>query len=291
MSAISRKIGALGAAIGLLATGFQGCSANEELTGGSEEDVATAQEAVTSSIYHCAKYEAESMTKIGLTGNTTGGITLFSNSSALEQVHSFDPGPQLHGIAVYARGTFSGGAWPQMRLRVDGVIQGPIDPVTVDSSTYQQYLFFYTAPGTIGNHTMRIEFTNDNGGARDLHIDGLAMSCPIGVRCGTGWCDTNGTGNVCCINSNGTSPVCQSAASCNSPKHEISCDNHQECPLPAPPASPKLCKKTSSAVSCQDAASCGLGCVCLSPGMSQQKTCAAGTCLPTTYGGSWRTCQ
>src|SRR5688572_18994820 len=63
MRAISRKVGELGAAIGLLAIGFQGCSANDERTGGSEEDVATTEEALTKNIHWCAQYEAEAMTR------------------------------------------------------------------------------------------------------------------------------------------------------------------------------------------------------------------------------------
>src|SRR5688572_5193133 len=275
MSAISRKVGELGAAIGLLAIGFQGCSANDERTAGSEDDVATTEEALTKNIHWCAQYEAEAMTRIGSTGTTSGGITLFSNTSALSKVHSFDPG--FHGIGVYARGTPAGGIWPKMRLRVDGVIQGPNQEVTVDSSTYNIYLFFYTAPAAIGNHTMRIEYINDgivNGVDRNLHIDGINLTCPYGVRCGTGFCDTNGTGNVCCINQDGTSPVCQSEASCPTSKARISCDNHQECPDPYP-AHAGHCTLWSGGTLCTeghlttlDADKCHWpGCVCKSPGM------------------------
>jgi hypothetical protein len=307
MSAISRKVRELGAAIGLLAVGFQGCSANDERTGGSEEDVATTEEALTHDIHTCAEYEAESMTKIGLTGNTAGGITLFTNSSALSKVHSFDPG--FHGIAVYARGTPAGGIWPQMRLRVDGVALGPQNPTIVDSSSYNLYLFFYTGAGTIGNHTMRIEYINDgvvNGVDRNLHIDGIALACPIGVRCGTGYCDTNGTGNVCCMNQDGTSPVCQSAASCLAPRVLIACDNHSECgPVDFyDPPLPNLCSMGPTFVGCSggghwwtydDTVCQWPGCVCKSPGMAQEKGCAdpGWSCLPTnpTLGGGWKTCQ
>ena len=309
MSAISRKVRELGAAIGLLAIGFQGCSANDERTGGSEEDVATTEEALTKNIHACAQYEAEAMTRIGPTGTTSGGITLFSNSSALSKVHSFDPGPQLHGIGVYARGTPAGGIWPKMRLRVDGAIQGPIQEVTVGTSYYNLYLFFYTAPTTIGNHTMRIEYTNDgivNGVDRNLHIDGISLSCPIGVRCGTGFCDTNGTGNVCCIDPNGANPVCQSEASCPMGKAKISCDNHQECPDPYPNASAGHCSLWAFPevqVTCaeghlasEDRDVCNWpDCVCKSPGMAQEKGCAVQgwSCLPSnpTLGGGWKTCQ
>jgi hypothetical protein len=304
MSAISRKVGELGAAIGLLAIGFQGCSANDERLGGSEEDVATTEEPMTNDIHACAEYEAEAMTRRGSTGNTSGGITLFSNTSALEQVHSFDPG--FHGIGVYARGTPAGGIWPKMRLRVDGVSQGPIQEVTVDSSSYSLYLFFYTAPATIGNHTIRIAFTNDNGGARDLHIDGITLSCPIGVRCGSGYCDTNGTGNACCMNQDGSYPVCQSEASCLPPRVLITCDNHSECgPIDEfEPPLPNLCQFGPTWVGCSqgghwwtyDETVCQWpGCVCKSPGMSQEKGCADASwrCLPSnpTLGGGWKTCQ
>jgi hypothetical protein len=305
MSAISGKVGELGAAIGLLAIGFLGCSANDERTGGSEVDVATTEEALTKNIHWCAQYEAEAMTRIGLTGTTSGGITLFSNTSALQQVHSFDPGPQLHGIGVYARGTPAGGIWPKMRLRVDGAIQGPNQEVTVDSSSYNIYLFFYTAPTTIGNHTMRIEYTNDgivNGVDRNLHIDGINLACPIGVRCGTGFCDTNGTGNVCCMNQDGTNPVCQSEASCLPPRAQIHCDNHQECPDPYP-AHAGHCTFSSTWVGCTEGHLVTLdpdkchwpGCVCKSPGMAQEKGCALSSwaCVPAnpTLGGGWKICQ
>jgi hypothetical protein len=303
MRAISRKVRELGAAIGLLAVGFQGCSANDERTGGSEEDVATTEEALTHNIHICAQYEAESMTKIGLTGNTAGGITLFSNSSALSKVHSFDPG--FHGIAVYARGTPAGGIWPQMRLRVDGVALGPQNPTIVDSSSYNLYLFFYTGTGTIGNHTMRIEYINDgivNGVDRNLHIDGITLSCPIGVRCGTGFCDTNGTGNVCCVNSNGSNPTCQSEASCPMAKAKIRCDDHSGCPDPYP-AHSGACTLWSEGTDCSEGHLTTLdnsvchwpGCVCKSPGMAQQIGCAqpGWSCLPSdpTFGGGWKTCQ
>ena len=59
MRAISRKVRELGAAIGLLAIGFQGCSANDERTGGSEEDVATTQEALTRELLWAALHAHE----------------------------------------------------------------------------------------------------------------------------------------------------------------------------------------------------------------------------------------
>jgi hypothetical protein len=303
MNAIFRKVRKLGAAIGLLAIGLQSCSANEERAGGSEEDVATTEEALSKNIHWCAQYEAEAMTKIGSTGTTAGGITLFSNSSALQKVHSFDPG--AHGIGVYARGTPAGGVWPKMRLRVDGAIQGPIQEVTVNTSYYNVYLFFYTAPATIGNHTIRIEYTNDgivNGVDRNLHIDGINMTCPFGVRCGTGWCDTNGTGNVCCVNQDGSNPVCQSEASCPGAKAKIRCDDHSVCPDPYP-AHSGACSLWSDGTGCSEGHLTTLdngvchwpGCVCKSPGMAQEIGCAqpGWFCLPMNpgYGGGWKTCQ
>lgn len=306
MSAISRKVWELGAAIGLLALGFQGCSANDERTGGSEEDVTTTQEALTKNMHWCAQYEAEAMTRIGSTGTTSEGITLFANTSALQQVHSFDPG--FHGIGVYARGTPAGGIWPKMRLRVDGAIQGPNQEVTVSTSYYNVYLFFYTAPTTIGNHTMKIEYTNDgivNGVDRNLHIDGINLTCPIGVRCGTGFCDTNGTGNVCCIDPNGANPVCQSEASCPMGKAKIYCDDHTVCPDPYPAHAGACVLWTSPevVVTCSEHHLYSLdnnvchvpGCVCKSPAMAQEKGCAwqGLNCLPSnpTLGGGWKTCQ
>lgn len=153
---------------------------------------------------------------------------------------------------------------------------------------------------------MRIEYTNDgivNGVDRNLHIDGITLACPIGVRCGTGFCDTNGTGNVCCINQDGTSPVCQSEASCPASKAVISCDNHAECGPNPYPAHANLCSMGPLWVGCSEGHLWALdnvkcqwpGCVCKSPGMSQQKECASPdwSCLPSnpTFGGGWKTCQ
>jgi hypothetical protein len=306
MGAISRKVGVLVAALGLLAIGFQGCSANDELTSGSEQDVATTEEAITRDVHECAQYEAEAMTRIGLTGTTSGGITLFQNTSALQQYHSFDPGPQLHGIVVYARGTPANNIWPKMRLKVNNVVQGPVNEVTVSTQSWAPYFFYYSNGPSIANLPIKIEFTNDgvvNGQDRNLHIDGISLSCPVGVRCGTNWsswCDTNGTGNVCCVNSNGSNPTCQSAASCNVPKIAITCDNHWECSREEPSfPNVNLCLSSNYNVDCRlvhlqsyEVDCHSSDCICKSPGMSQEKSCPTGyTCQPIAFGSSWKACQ
>lgn len=83
------------------------------------------------------------------------------------------PYTSQHDIQVSARGSSLAGVWPIMKVYVDGVV---VLTQTVNTSTWVTYDVRRTISG--GNHTLRIEFTNDAQSPtedRNLHLDTAAL--------------------------------------------------------------------------------------------------------------------
>ena len=83
-------------------------------------------------------------------------------------------------VDVVARGDVAAGVWPVMKISVDGTA---FAEQAVSSATYRTYSA--TLPSlSSGNHTLKIEFTNDampNGEDRNLKVD-VASVIPSGVE-------------------------------------------------------------------------------------------------------------
>lgn len=102
-------------------------------------------------------------------GTTTdNGWNLWSNGYMQENT-AFTATTQLH---VYARGQYANG-WPIMTIAVDGKT---IATTTVNSDAWKK--FSYSVTGYTGNHTVRINFTNDyyqSGNDRNLYVRNMVV--------------------------------------------------------------------------------------------------------------------
>jgi len=117
-------------------------------------------------------YEAETM--YHSTGNAyPDGWNLYSNGYVSFN-HDFGGGTQE--MTVRAAGSLAGGAWPDMRVDVNGT---PVFATTVNSASWADYSFSYPAP--VGAMEVRIYFTNDYydgpSNDRNLYIDKAVMEC------------------------------------------------------------------------------------------------------------------
>jgi hypothetical protein len=116
-----------------------------------------------------AVYEAESLS--GSAGQrTSDGWNLWSNGS-LSANHAFQAGDSV--VRVRALGQPAQGVFPHMIVRVGGQTVGD---VTVNSTSYAPYEFFYSAAS--GSSAVSVSFDNDyyqNGQDRNLLIDSIAV--------------------------------------------------------------------------------------------------------------------
>lgn len=91
--------------------------------------------------------------------------------------HTFAGGSEE--MTVRASGSQAGGAWPFMRIDVNGT---PVGWFSVSSTTWQDYTFtFNPTPGT---YEVRINFTNDYYSPpndRNLYVDKVVLPCNPGV--------------------------------------------------------------------------------------------------------------
>lgn len=119
-------------------------------------------------------YEAESDMYQSTGGPySTDGWNIWSDGY-VSFSHTFGPGDTE--ITVRAAGSYAGGAWPMMRLDVDG--GAPPIWVEVNSTSWQDYVFTVNVPP--GSHEVRINFINDyyNPPAdRNLYVDKAIVEC------------------------------------------------------------------------------------------------------------------
>ena len=119
-------------------------------------------------------------------GSVADGWNIWSNGYA-STTASFDPGSLA--ITVVARGSYAGGAWPHMLVRIGGTV---IYETVVDSDTWQQYAFVYESSGM--SEELRVEFDNDYYSApddRNLYLDKVIIGCTVGgTVCGDGTVDS-----------------------------------------------------------------------------------------------------
>jgi len=118
--------------------------------------------------------QAEAMPVKTTGGPTSGGWIIWSNGYVAAPV-SF-PATGEYEFAVVARGTFAGGAWPRMEVRID---QGVLGAVTVDTTSWRTF----TVRGAVaaGSHQVALAFTNDYYSPpadRNLDVDQVTISGP-----------------------------------------------------------------------------------------------------------------
>jgi beta-glucosidase len=168
-------------------------------------------------------YEAETMFH-STGGSTTGGWNIWSDGF-ISTNHTFTAGPTT--LTVTAQGTFAGGAWPHMVVRV-GSVNGTggtmVGEATVSSSSWTDYPFFFTATG--GTQEVSVTFDNDfnmGGEDRNLLVDkvvvvcgGTAPTCTDTVKngnetdvdCGGPTCPDCPNGKTCLVNGDCVSGNC-----------------------------------------------------------------------------------
>ena len=120
--------------------------------------------------------EAEDM-PIKTTGvPISGGWNIYSNGYIADNV-DFAAGGVV-SFEVISRGSYAGGAWPIMEIRID---QTPVGTVTVDSSSWAAYTI--QASITAGTHEVAIAFTNDYYNSpddRNLYVDKVTITAAGG---------------------------------------------------------------------------------------------------------------
>ena len=117
--------------------------------------------------------EAEDM-PIKTTGApTSGGWNIYSIGYIADNMDFAAGGTVM--FDVMARGSYAGGAWPIMEVRID---QTPVGTVTVDSSSWAAYTI--QASITPGMHEVAIAFINDYyippGADRNLYVDKVTIT-------------------------------------------------------------------------------------------------------------------
>jgi len=116
--------------------------------------------------------EAEDMPIKTTGGSTTDGWNIWSNGYIADDVNFQTEG--TYTFDVTAKGSFAGGAWPIMEVRID---QTNVGTVTVDSSNWTVYTI--EAYVTSGTHEVAIAFTNDYYNSpedRNLLIDKIIVT-------------------------------------------------------------------------------------------------------------------
>ncbi|MGD8661839.1 MAG: carbohydrate-binding domain-containing protein, partial [Desulfobacterales bacterium] len=116
--------------------------------------------------------EAEDM-PIKTTGvPITGGWNIWGNGYIAEDI-DFSAGGTF-SFEVMAKGSYAGGAWPIMEVRIDQTL---VEKITVDSSSWMAYTS--QANITPGTHEVAIAFINDyfkNPDDRNLYVDKVTIT-------------------------------------------------------------------------------------------------------------------
>jgi len=119
--------------------------------------------------------EAENMPTKTTGGATTYGWNIWSNGYIEQSVNFPETGE--YKFEIIAKGSFGGGAWPNMQLRINQV---SVANWTVSSSSWKPYIVKINVAG--GAQNVAIAFTNDyNGGPsddRNLYVDKTIISKP-----------------------------------------------------------------------------------------------------------------
>jgi len=142
---------------------------SEEFESGNSNEVCLAQ---TSGSGGEKTIEAEDMPIKTTGGSTTDGWNIWSNGYIADDVNFQTEG--TYTFDVTAKGSFAGGAWPIMEVRID---QTNVATVTVDSSNWTVYTI--EAYVTSGTHEVAIAFTNDYYNSpedRNLLIDKIIVT-------------------------------------------------------------------------------------------------------------------
>ena len=142
---------------------------SEEFESGNSNEVCLAQ---TSGSGGEKTIEAEDMPIKTTGGSTTDGWNIWSNGYIADDVNFQTEG--TYTFDVTAKGSFAGGAWPIMEVRID---QTNVGTVTVDSSNWTVYTI--EAYVTSGTHEVAIAFTNDYYNSpedRNLLIDKIIVT-------------------------------------------------------------------------------------------------------------------
>jgi len=115
--------------------------------------------------------EAEDMPVKTTGGSISEGWNIWSNGYIADTV-DFSTGG-TYTFEVMARGSYAGGGWPIMEVRID---QNEVGTVTVDSSSWAVYTI--QADVSSGTHEVAIAFTNDYYDPpedRNLYVDKITL--------------------------------------------------------------------------------------------------------------------
>ena len=111
--------------------------------------------------------EAEDMSIKTTGAPTSGGWNIYANGYIADNL-DFAAGGTV-SFEVMAKGSYAGGAWPIMEVRIDQI---PVGTVMVDSSSWATYTI--QASITAGTHEVAIAFINDYYNSpddRNLYVD------------------------------------------------------------------------------------------------------------------------
>jgi hypothetical protein len=146
----------------------------------STNDSTTQSSGTTSSIDSSAstdgnyalKLEAENMPTKTTGGSTSGGWNIWANGYIADKENF--PVTGSYKFEIIAKGSYAGGAWPIMELRID---KKKVGAVTVKSSDWAVYTInAYVAAGT---REVAIAFVNDYKdwkGDRNLYVDKVIIN-------------------------------------------------------------------------------------------------------------------
>ncbi|MCK5180889.1 MAG: hypothetical protein KAR32_15255, partial [Candidatus Omnitrophica bacterium] len=133
-------------------------------------------------------WEAEDMPVKTTGGACSGGWNIWSEGY-IEGSRSW-PVTSVYEFEIIARGSYAGGAWPNMELRID---RNTVKSATVNSSNWTSY--FMRAEMTAEEHAVAVAFTNDyylpGVADRNLYVDKIIIrevirvSLPPGEGAGT----------------------------------------------------------------------------------------------------------
>jgi endo-1,4-beta-xylanase len=124
-----------------------------------------------------AAVEAEAMHARSTGSPVAGGWALYQNGTVSNAWTLSATG--RYDVRVVARGTPSGGTWPQVEVRMDGA---PVGRATVASADWSTVVL--TVPFSAGPHTVALAFVNDANTPQDrnLFLDRLTIVSASGVR-------------------------------------------------------------------------------------------------------------
>lgn len=125
--------------------------------------------------------DAESMDLRTGVGQTSDGGWVLLGNGRLENAFDFSATGR-YVIRVRAKGSLAGGAWPEMRILVDGAIVGK---VTVNSSAWTNYDL--EVPAAAGERRIAVQFPNDYYGGswatdRNLWVDTVSAAA-VPAKC------------------------------------------------------------------------------------------------------------